>query len=99
VLTLSAHKPDAIVLRTPWAGAAELVSIVVLRAIVNAGEWQARASNPGAARRIHVAEALGGIDGASDLDRRRCRAFARRALEHHRVSEAGAKVTVAGRRR
>ena len=25
VLTLSAHKPDAIVLRTPWAGAAELI--------------------------------------------------------------------------
>src|ERR1700678_3567350 len=37
VLTLSAHKPDAIVLRTPWAGAAELVSGWTSAAIVNAG--------------------------------------------------------------
>ena len=28
VLTLSAHKPHAIVIRTPWAGAAELVSLL-----------------------------------------------------------------------
>ena len=38
VLTLSAHKPDAIVLRTPWAGAAELVSQWCSAAIVNAGD-------------------------------------------------------------
>src|ERR1700736_5951708 len=38
VLTLSAHKPDAIVLRTPWAGAAALVSRWCGAAIVNAGD-------------------------------------------------------------
>ncbi len=38
VLTLSAHKPDAIVLRTPWAGASELVSNWCAAAIVNAGD-------------------------------------------------------------
>jgi aspartate carbamoyltransferase catalytic subunit len=38
VLTLSAHKPDAIVLRTPWAGASELVSKWCGAAIVNAGD-------------------------------------------------------------
>ena len=38
VLTLSAHKPDAIVLRTPWAGASELVSRWCSAAIVNAGD-------------------------------------------------------------
>jgi aspartate carbamoyltransferase catalytic subunit len=38
VLTLSAHKPDAIVIRTPWAGAAELVSGWTNAAIVNAGD-------------------------------------------------------------
>jgi aspartate carbamoyltransferase catalytic subunit len=38
ILTLSAHRPDAIVLRTPWAGAAELVSRWCGAAIVNAGD-------------------------------------------------------------
>jgi aspartate carbamoyltransferase catalytic subunit len=38
VLTLSAHKPDAIVIRTPWAGAASLVSGWTSAAIVNAGD-------------------------------------------------------------
>ncbi len=38
VLTLSAHKPDAIVIRTPWAGAAELVSRWTPAAIINAGD-------------------------------------------------------------
>jgi len=38
VLTLSAHRPDAIVIRTPWAGAAELVSTWTPAAIVNAGD-------------------------------------------------------------
>ncbi|MCW2968052.1 MAG: aspartate carbamoyltransferase catalytic subunit [Solirubrobacteraceae bacterium] len=38
ILTLSAHKPDAIVIRTPWAGAAELVSGWTTAAIVNAGD-------------------------------------------------------------
>src|SRR5262245_35493186 len=37
VLTLSAHKPDAIVVRTPWSGAAELVSRWTSAAIGNAG--------------------------------------------------------------
>ncbi|HYF26074.1 MAG TPA: aspartate carbamoyltransferase catalytic subunit [Baekduia sp.] len=38
ILTLTAHKPDAIVLRTPWAGAAELVSRWAPAAVVNAGD-------------------------------------------------------------
>src|ERR1700709_2057238 len=38
ILTLSAHKPDAIVIRTPWAGAAALVSKWCSAAIVNAGD-------------------------------------------------------------
>jgi aspartate carbamoyltransferase catalytic subunit len=38
VLTLNAHKPDAIVIRTPWAGAAELVSRWTPASIVNAGD-------------------------------------------------------------
>ncbi|MDX6656681.1 MAG: aspartate carbamoyltransferase catalytic subunit [Solirubrobacteraceae bacterium] len=38
VLTLSAHKPDAIVIRTPWAGAAALVSGWTHASIINAGD-------------------------------------------------------------
>src|SRR6476646_724530 len=38
VLTLNAHKPDAIVLRTPYAGAAALVAGWTTAAIVNAGD-------------------------------------------------------------
>ena len=38
VLTLSAHKPDVIVVRAPWAGAAELVSRWTSAAVVNAGD-------------------------------------------------------------
>ena len=38
VLTLSAHKPDVIVVRAPWAGAAELVSRWTSASVVNAGD-------------------------------------------------------------
>jgi len=38
VLTLTAHKPDAIVIRTPWAGAAAMVAGWTSAAIVNAGD-------------------------------------------------------------
>src|SRR4051794_15434972 len=38
ILTLGAHKPDAIVVRTPWAGSAELISQWTNAAIVNAGD-------------------------------------------------------------
>jgi aspartate carbamoyltransferase catalytic subunit len=38
ILTLNAHKPDAIVIRTPWAGAADLVSGWTPAAVVNAGD-------------------------------------------------------------
>src|SRR4051812_27059377 len=38
VLTLSAHKPDAIVVRTPWAGSADLVAGWSGAAVVNAGD-------------------------------------------------------------
>jgi aspartate carbamoyltransferase catalytic subunit len=38
VLTLNAHKPDAIVVRAPWAGAASLVAGWTDAAVVNAGD-------------------------------------------------------------
>ncbi len=65
VLTLSAHKPDAIVLRTPWAGAAELVSRWCGAAIVNAGDGKHEHPTQALLDVYTLRERLGGIDGAS----------------------------------
>jgi aspartate carbamoyltransferase catalytic subunit len=65
VLTLSAHKPDAIVLRTPWAGAAELVSRWCGAAIVNAGDGKHEHPTQALLDVYTLHERLGGIDGAS----------------------------------
>ncbi len=65
VLTLSAHKPDAIVLRTPWAGAAELVSRWCSAAIVNAGDGKHEHPTQALLDVYTLHRSLGGIDGAS----------------------------------
>src|SRR5438874_4028409 len=65
VLTLSAHKPDAIVLRTPWAGAAELVCKWCSAAIVNAGDGKHEHPTQALLDVYTLRARLGGIDGAS----------------------------------
>ena len=50
---------------------------------------QARAPDPGAARRLHAARAARLARRPLDLDRRRRPALARRALEHPRLHQAG----------
>jgi aspartate carbamoyltransferase catalytic subunit len=65
VLTLSAHKPDAIVLRTPWAGAAELVSRWCSAAIVNAGDGKHEHPTQALLDVYTLRERLGELDGAS----------------------------------
>ena len=65
VLTLSAHKPDAIVLRTPWAGAAELVSRWCSAAIVNAGDGKHEHPTQALLDVYTLRRRLGAIDGAS----------------------------------
>ena len=89
VLTLSAHKPDAIVLRTPWAGAAGARLALVRGGDRQRGRRQARAPNAGAARRLHAAAPLGRYRRRVDLDRRRRRALASGALEHPRLPAHG----------
>jgi aspartate carbamoyltransferase catalytic subunit len=64
VLTLSAHKPDAIVLRTPWAGAAELVSRWCAAAVVNAGDGKHEHPTQALLDVYTLRARLGGIDGA-----------------------------------
>jgi aspartate carbamoyltransferase catalytic subunit len=65
VLTLSAHKPDAIVLRTPWAGAAELVSRWCGAAIVNAGDGKHEHPTQALLDVYTLKRHLGRIEGAS----------------------------------
>ena len=96
VLTLSAHKPDAIVLRTPWAGAAELVSRWCTAAIVNAGDGKHEHPTQALLDVYTLQRRLGGIDGAS--------IWIVGDVAHSRVARSniiafqklGAKVTVAG---
>ena len=96
VLTLSAHKPDAIVLRTPWVGAAELVSRWCSAAIVNAGDGKHEHPTQALLDVYTLRERLGGIDGAS--------IWIVGDVAHSRVARSniiafqrmGARVTVAG---
>src|SRR5947199_2066348 len=65
VLTLSAHKPDAIVLRTPWAGAAELVCKWCSAAIVNAGDGKHEHPTQALLDVYTLRARLGALDGAN----------------------------------
>ena len=65
ILTLSAHKPDAIVIRTPWAGAAELVSRWTTAAIVNAGDGKHEHPTQALLDVYTLTQRIGALDGAS----------------------------------
>ncbi len=96
VLTLSAHKPDAIVLRTPWAGAAELVSKWCSAAIVNAGDGKHEHPTQALLDVYTLRRRLGQIDGASIWivgDVAHSRVARSNVLAFQRM---GAKVTIAG---
>jgi len=96
VLTLSAHKPDAIVLRTPWAGASELVSKWCSAAIVNAGDGKHEHPTQALLDVYTLRERLGSIDGASIWivgDVAHSRVARSNILAFQRM---GASVTVAG---
>jgi aspartate carbamoyltransferase catalytic subunit len=96
VLTLSAHKPDAIVLRTPWAGAAELVSRWCPAAIVNAGDGKHEHPTQALLDVYTLHQRVGEIDGASIWivgDVAHSRVARSNVLAFQRM---GAKVTLAG---
>ncbi len=96
VLTLSAHKPDAIVIRTPWVGAAELVSSWTNAAIVNAGDGKHEHPTQALLDVYTLTQRLGSLDG--------CSIWIVGDVAHSRVARSnilafkrlGAKVTVAG---
>ena len=65
VLTLSAHKPDAIVIRAPWAGAADLVSRWTSAAVVNAGDGKHEHPTQALLDVYTLKRSLGRLDGLS----------------------------------
>lgn len=65
VLTLSAHRPDAIVIRTPWAGSAALVAGWTDAAIVNAGDGKHEHPTQALLDLYTLRQRLGPLDGAS----------------------------------
>jgi aspartate carbamoyltransferase catalytic subunit len=96
VLTLSAHKPDAIVLRTPWAGAADLVSGWCSAAIVNAGDGKHEHPTQALLDVYTLRQRVGSIDGACIWivgDVAHSRVARSNVLAFQRM---GAKVTVVG---
>lgn len=96
ILTLGAHKPDAIVIRTPWAGSAELVSRWTPAAIVNAGDGKHEHPTQALLDVHTLRRRLGALDGLS--------VWIVGDVLHSRVARSnilafrklGAKVTVAG---
>ncbi len=96
VLTLSAHKPDVIVIRTPWVGAAELVSRWCSAAIVNAGDGKHEHPTQALLDVYTLRRRIGSLDGLS--------IWIVGDVAHSRVARSnilalqkmGAKVTVAG---
>jgi aspartate carbamoyltransferase catalytic subunit len=96
VLTLSAHKPDAIVVRTPWVGAAELVSRWCSAAIVNAGDGKHEHPTQALLDVYTLRRRVGALDD--------CSIWIVGDVAHSRVARSnilafqkmGAKVTVAG---
>jgi aspartate carbamoyltransferase catalytic subunit len=96
VLTLSAHKPDAIVIRTPWAGAAASVARWTSASVVNAGDGQHEHPTQALLDVYTLTKRLGSLDGLciwivgdvahSRVARSNILAFSR----------MGARVTVAG---
>jgi aspartate carbamoyltransferase catalytic subunit len=65
VLTLSAHRPDAIVIRTPWAGSAALVAGWTDAAIVNAGDGKHEHPTQALLDLYTLRQRLGSIEDAS----------------------------------
>ena len=71
VQTLSAYRPDLIVVRTPHVGAAELVARWSPAAVVNAGDGKHEHPTQALLDVYTLRERLGALDGAEHLDRRR----------------------------
>lgn len=96
VQTLAAHRPHAIVVRTPWAGASELLSGWTDAAIVNAGDGQHEHPTQALLDVYTLRARVGSLDGAN--------VWIVGDVAHSRVARStalalrtmGARVTLAG---
>jgi len=96
ILTLGAHKPDAICVRTPWAGSAELISQWTSAAIINAGDGKHEHPTQALLDVYTLIRRIGSLDDAN--------IWIVGDVAHSRVARSnilafqkmGAKVTVAG---
>src|SRR5687768_4126420 len=96
VLTLSAHKPDVVCVRTPWAGAADLVAKWSGASVVNAGDGKHEHPTQALLDVYTLVRKLGALDGASIWivgDVLHSRVARSNILAFQRM---GASVTVAG---
>ena len=96
VLTLNAHKPDAIVIRTPWAGAAALVAQWTPAAVVNAGDGKHEHPTQALLDVYTLRHKLGPLEGRSILivgDVAHSRVARSNVLAFQKL---GAEVTVCG---
>jgi aspartate carbamoyltransferase catalytic subunit len=96
VQTLAAHRPHAIVVRTPWAGASKLITQWTDAAIVNAGDGQHEHPTQALLDIYTLRSRLGSLDGLN--------VWVVGDVRHSRVARSlvlglqtmGAKVTVCG---
>jgi aspartate carbamoyltransferase catalytic subunit len=96
VLTLSAHKPDLVCVRTPWAGSADLVARWSGASVVNAGDGKHEHPTQALLDVFTLVKKLGALDGV--------RIWIVGDVLHSRVARSnilafqrmGAEVTVAG---
>jgi aspartate carbamoyltransferase catalytic subunit len=96
VLTLSAHKPDLVVVRTPWAGSADLVARWSGASVVNAGDGKHEHPTQALLDVYTLVRKLGQLDGAKIWivgDVLHSRVARSNILAFQRM---GAEVTVAG---
>ena len=96
VKTLSAHKPDAVVVRTPWSGSADLVARWSGAAVVNAGDGKHEHPTQALLDVYTLVRKLGSLEGLSiwivgDVLHSR---VARSNIQAFRLM--GADVTIAG---
>ena len=88
VQTLSAYRPDLIVIRTPHVGAAELVARWSPAAVVNAGDGKHEHPTQALLDVYTLRERLGALDGLNIWIVGDVHALPRRALEHPGLHDA-----------
>ena len=89
VATLSAYDPAAIVIRHPYAGAAQMVAGWTAAAVVNAGDGKHEHPSQALLDVYTLRRRLGSLDGQADLDRRRRPPQPRRPLQPDRLPADG----------